>query len=262
MPGPYGGGPPPGMSGRRSRAGVSLSGVMDVRECRRLTVLLLVLTWVTGLIEAVSLLALGPVFTAMQTGNVLFLAFGAAHEGSLPALASGVSLLSFAVGAVCAARLEGAAQARGRHWFVIGLAVEAALVLAAACVGWGVPPRYGNPAARHLMTAAVLAVAMGFRNVTSMRVNMPGVPTTLVTRSMTALLGGSALGHDSAFGYGTGAWGRRAWAVAAMFAGGLTGALLVRAGWTVNWLLLPASAVVCAVGLAYVRQPELRPGTC
>ncbi|MFF4369580.1 YoaK family protein [Streptomyces sp. NPDC001594] len=237
---------------------MSLSGVMDVRAGRRLTVLLLVLTWVTGLVEAVSLLALGPVFTAMQTGNVLFLSFGPAHQGHLPALAPGVSLLSFALGAVCAARLEGAAQARGRHWFVLGLSVEAALITVAAGIGWDLAPRYGSPAARHLLTASALAVAMGFRNVTSMRVALPGVPTTLVTRTMTALLGGSALGHDSAFGYGTGAWGRRAWAVSAMFTGGLTGGLLVRAGCPVNWLLLPAAALVLAVAAAYVRQPALR----
>ncbi|MEU3726770.1 YoaK family protein [Streptomyces sp. NPDC031705] len=234
---------------------------MDVGGRGRLTVLLLVLTWVTGLIEAVSLLALGPVFTAMQTGNVLFLAFGTAHQGGLPALAPGVSLVSFAAGAVCAARLEGAAEARGRHWFVMGLAVEAALILAAACAGWGLAPRYGNPAARHLVTAAVLAVAMGFRNVSSMRVNLPGVPTTLVTRSMTAFLGGSPLGHDSAFGYGTGVWGRRAWAIGAMFTGGVTGGLLVRAGCAVNWLLLPAAVVVLGVSLAGRRQQPLHAGT-
>ncbi|MFF4642828.1 DUF1275 family protein [Streptomyces sp. NPDC001389] len=34
--------------------------------------------WVTGLVKAVSLLALGPLFTAMQTGHVLFLSFGLA----------------------------------------------------------------------------------------------------------------------------------------------------------------------------------------
>ncbi|MBT2481565.1 DUF1275 domain-containing protein [Streptomyces sp. ISL-94] len=51
-----------------------------------LTGLMITLTAVTGLIEAVSLLALGPVFTAIQTGNVLFLAFGLAREGNLPAL--------------------------------------------------------------------------------------------------------------------------------------------------------------------------------
>ncbi|MCX5197299.1 DUF1275 domain-containing protein [Streptomyces sp. NBC_00249] len=226
-----------------------------------LTLPLLVLTWVTGLIEAVSLLALGPVFTAMQTGNVLFLSFGAAHQGDLPALAPALSLASFAAGAVCAARLEAAAESRGRHWFVLGLLVEAALILVAAGIGWGLEPRYGAPASRHLLAAAVLALAMGFRNITSMRVNLPGVPTTLVTRSMTAFLGGSALGHDSAFGYGTGGgWGRRAWAVSAMFVGGCTGALLVRAGLTVNWLLLPAAVLVLTVALTHRKGPALRSG--
>ncbi|MET9603489.1 YoaK family protein [Streptomyces sp. NPDC006512] len=225
-----------------------------------LTVMLVVLTWVTGLVEAVSLLALGPVFTAMQTGNVLFLAFGLAHEGNLPALAPALSLVSFAAGTVAGARLEAAMEVRGQHWFVTGLGVEGTLILGAACIGWGLEPRYGDPAARHLFATCVLAVAMGLRTVTSMRVNVPGVPTTLVTRSMAAFLGGSALGHDMALGYGTGSWGRRAWAVTAMFTGGLTGALLLRAGWTVNWLLLPAAAVVFAVALVYLARPSLHTG--
>ncbi|MFD7837615.1 DUF1275 family protein [Streptomyces sp. NPDC059761] len=89
-----------------------------------LTALLVVLTFVTGMIEAVGLLALGPVFTAMQTGNVLFLAFGAAGQGSLPALAPAVSPAAFAFGVVCGARLEGASEALGRRWFLIGLAIE------------------------------------------------------------------------------------------------------------------------------------------
>ncbi|MEU8774954.1 YoaK family protein [Streptomyces sp. NPDC048606] len=223
----------------------------------RLTWPLLALTWVTGVVEAVSLLALGPVFTAMQTGSVLFLAFGAAHVGDLPALAPALSLLAFAVGAVCAARLEAAAESRGAHWFVRGPAVEGTLLLGAAAVAWGLEPRYGAPAARHLAAAALLAPAMGFRNVTSMRVNLPGVPTTLVTRSMTAFLGGSALGRDSAFGYGTGAWGRRARSIAAMFTGGLTGGLLIRAGRTVNRLLL-AAVLVLGVALTHRRGPALR----
>ncbi|MFD3540455.1 YoaK family protein [Streptomyces sp. NPDC058662] len=219
------------------------------------TGLMLVLTWVTGLIEAVSLLALGPVFTAMQTGNVLFLSFGAARVGDLPALPSAVSLAAFAAGAVGGARLESAAQAHGWRWISIGLSAETTLILAAAAAGWGLAPRYGDPSAPHLAVTALLAVAMGLRTVTSMRVNVPGVPTTLVTRSVTALLGGSVLGQDSALGYGTGAWVRRALAVLAMFAGGLVGALLVRADWPVGALLLPAAAVVLGVALLYRAQP-------
>ncbi|MER7462276.1 YoaK family protein [Streptomyces sp. NPDC097981] len=222
-----------------------------------LTALMVVLTAVTGMIEAVSLLALGPVFTAMQTGNVLFLAFGAAGQGHLPTLSPAVSLAAFALGAVCGARLEAASEARGRRWFVIGLALEAGLILVAAGAGWGVTPRFGDPTARHMAVAALLACAMGMRNVTSMRVNVPGVPTTLVTRSMAFVLGGSALGRDSAFGYGTAAWVRRAAAILAMFTGGLAGALLVGAGWPVNWLLVPAAGMVLATGLAYLPQPGL-----
>ncbi|MFJ4777681.1 YoaK family protein [Streptomyces sp. NPDC088762] len=224
------------------------------------TGLMIVLTAVTGLIEAVSLLALGPVFTAMQTGNVLFLAFGLAREGNLPALSAALSLGSFAVGVLFGARLESAGEARRRRWLGLGLYAEAALILTGAAVGWGVAPRYGSPGGAHLAVTGLLATAMGIRTVTSMRVNVPGVPTTLLTRSMTALIGSSALGRDSAFGYGTGAWARRAVAVLAMFTGGLTGALLIRAGWTVGELLLPAVAVVPAVALAHRTLPPLHTG--
>lgn len=45
---------------------------MDERAVRpRMAALVLLLAVATGLVEAVSLLALGPVFTAMRTGNVL-----------------------------------------------------------------------------------------------------------------------------------------------------------------------------------------------
>lgn len=248
------------MSAPRVAVGVSLSGLMKVgaHPVRpSLTGLMIVLTAVSGLIEAVSLLALGPVFTGMQTGNVLFLAFGLAREGNLPAVSSALSLAAFAAGAVCGARMESAAEARGWRWAGLGLYAEAALILIGAAVGWGVAPRYGNPAGGHLVVTGLLAVAMGIRTVTSMRVNLPGVPTTLVTRSMTSLIGSSALGHDSAFGYGTGAWRRRAMAVLSMFVGGLTGALLIRAGWTVGELLLPAAAVVPAVALVHRTLPPL-----
>ncbi|MET9856304.1 YoaK family protein [Streptomyces sp. NPDC006450] len=225
-----------------------------------LTLLLLVLTVVTGLTEAVSLLALGPVFTAMQTGNVLFLAFGVAHAGPVPSLAPAVSLSAFALGAVCGARLEAFVEDRGRRWFVTGLSAEAVLIVAAAAAGWGLVPRFGAPGARQLLVSAILSLAMGIRNVTSLRVNLAGVPTTLVTRSLTSFLGGSTVGQDRAFGYGTAAWVRRAWSVGAMFTGGLAGALLVRTGWPVGWLLLPAAVLVLAVALVYLTQPLMHPG--
>jgi uncharacterized membrane protein YoaK (UPF0700 family) len=60
---------------------------------------LLVLTFTTGLVDAVSFLGLGRVFTANMTGNVVLLGFGIAGSGGLPVLAPLVSLGSFLVGA-------------------------------------------------------------------------------------------------------------------------------------------------------------------
>jgi len=56
---------------------------------------LLVLTFTTGVVDAVSYLGLGHVFTANMTGNIVFLGFGIAGRGGLPVVAPLVSLGSF-----------------------------------------------------------------------------------------------------------------------------------------------------------------------
>jgi len=60
---------------------------------------LLVLTFTTGLVDAVSHLGLGRVFTANMTENIVFLGFGIAGSGGLPVVAPLVSLGSFLLGA-------------------------------------------------------------------------------------------------------------------------------------------------------------------
>ncbi|AXE27551.1 DUF1275 domain-containing protein [Streptomyces globosus] len=216
-----------------------------------------VLTLTTGLVEAVSLLALGPVFTAMQTGNVLFFAFGLVGEGGLSVVAPAVSLGAFTAGAVGGARLETRLEAGRHRWFILSLVAEAVLVGAAAVAVWGVPPVHQAPTGRHLAAIGVLSAAMGIRNVTSLRLQVPDLPTTLVTRAMTALLAGSLLGRDSFLARGTAATARRAASVGAMFAGGLAGALWVHAGWPVSGLLLVAAGILLAVAAAYVPKPHL-----
>ncbi len=55
----------------------------------RLPPALLVLTGVTGLVDAVSFLGLGHIFTANMTGNVVFLGFAAAGVSHPPLLQGG-----------------------------------------------------------------------------------------------------------------------------------------------------------------------------
>jgi uncharacterized membrane protein YoaK (UPF0700 family) len=66
--------------------------------------MLLMLTFTTGLVDAVSFLGLGRVFTANMTGNVVFLGFGIAGGAGLPVVAPLVSVGAFLleqVAAVC-----------------------------------------------------------------------------------------------------------------------------------------------------------------
>jgi uncharacterized membrane protein YoaK (UPF0700 family) len=60
-----------------------------------LPVLLLLLSVVTGLVDAVSYLALGHVFVANMTGNVVFLGFALAGAPGLSAPASLAALAAF-----------------------------------------------------------------------------------------------------------------------------------------------------------------------
>jgi uncharacterized membrane protein YoaK (UPF0700 family) len=59
---------------------------------------LLGMTVVTGLVDAVSFLSLGHVFTANMTGNIVFLAFATAHVSGLSIARSLTALSAFLVG--------------------------------------------------------------------------------------------------------------------------------------------------------------------
>lgn len=72
---------------------------------RTLRATLYALTMVTGPVDAVSFLALGHVFTANMTGNVVFLAFALAGVPSLSVPRSLSSLCAFLAGAVLGGQL-------------------------------------------------------------------------------------------------------------------------------------------------------------
>lgn len=65
--------------------------------------LLLLLTVVTGVVDAISILALGPVFVANMTGNVVFAGFAIVGAPGFSLSASLFALAGFLVGATAAA---------------------------------------------------------------------------------------------------------------------------------------------------------------
>ena len=204
---------------------------------------LLALTFSTGLVDAVSYLGLGRVFTANMTGNIVLLGFGIAGGEGLPVVAPLVSLGAFLAGSAIGGVL--ALTTADRHpqhvartlVIEIGLLVGAAIVAATADVQ---PSTFAGDA-----VIAMLALAMGVRNATVRRLAVPDLTTTVLTMTLTGLAADSRL----AGGSGKGSV-RRIAAVLAMLAGALAGALLLKTSLVPP--LLVAAAIALLVALAYV----------
>jgi uncharacterized membrane protein YoaK (UPF0700 family) len=182
--------------------------------------LLVVLTIVTGLVDAVSYVTLGHVFVANMTGNVVFLGFALAGAPGLSAVASLVALGGFALGALVGGRI---ATRLGRHrgWHLRTATAAAFVLVAIAVVLSAIAGKPVSQGARYSLIV-VLALAMGLQNATARRLAVPDLTTTVLTLTVTGIAADSHLA-----GGGGGRPGRRLISVGAMLVGALVGALLV-----------------------------------
>lgn len=221
-----------------------------------LPALLLLLTAATGVIDAVSILALGRVFVANMTGNVVFVGMALAGSPGFSLAASVAALGGFLVGAVAGGR---ALRRRGEHRGRLlrdAVALETVLV-AAALVLVAVVPTHdgtapvpgsnGGPAVGQLagaVMATLLAIAMGLQNTVARKLAVPDLTTTVLTMTLT--------GIAADFGTSGGATiVRRLLAVLTMFAGALIGAVLVLRA-PLPWAIGLATLLLAVVALLAV----------
>jgi uncharacterized membrane protein YoaK (UPF0700 family) len=204
---------------------------------------LLALTFSTGLVDAVSYLGLGRVFTANMTGNIVLLGFGIAGSGGLPVVAPLVSLGAFLAGAGIGGVLAGTVGDRHAQHVARALAIEAALILAAAVTAAAIDVRAAAVSGDAVI--ALLALAMGVRNATVRRLGVPDLTTTVLTMTLTGLAADSPVVGGSGKGSV-----RRIAAVLAMLCGAVAGALLLEISLVPP--LVAAAALAVGVALAYV----------
>ena len=85
---------------------------------------LVILTFVAGLVDALSYLALGHVFVANVTGNIVFLGFAFAHAQGFVWWTSALTLATFMIGAFIGGRIIHYFGAnRARHLLVSTLSL-------------------------------------------------------------------------------------------------------------------------------------------
>ncbi|MEZ0339094.1 YoaK family protein [Mycobacterium sp. pV006] len=187
---------------------------------RRLTVTaLLLLTFTTGLIDAVSVLVLGHVFVANMTGNVIFLGFWFVPHSGVDLTAAVVAFGGFVLGTVAGGRFSRHLDHDVRRWLAVALGTEVAiLAVLAVLAGTGVLDYHDNT---KLYLIAGLAVAFGIQNATARQFGIQELSTTVLTQTIVGL------GFDSRVAGGTGQGEKlRYTVVLTMCAGAVVGATL------------------------------------
>jgi uncharacterized membrane protein YoaK (UPF0700 family) len=234
---------------KAAKAANSLTPGTSLSE-RWLHISLALLTFVTGLVDAVGYLALGRVFTANMTGNVVLLGFAAARVPGLSVVRSLTALAFAFVGGVFAGRLEGLYRPRGRRaWLTVVGGVETLLLVSATLVAL----RFSSPelpASVVLVLIGLTAVSMGIRNGTVRHLGVPDITTTVLTLTV------AGLSSESSLGGGTNPrWGRRVTAIASMLLGAFAGALLLRFS-LASVLGVASILTVVAVGIHRLCVPD------
>jgi uncharacterized membrane protein YoaK (UPF0700 family) len=213
-----------------------------------LPALLLVLTVLAGVVDAVSILSLGRVFVANMTGNVVFVGFALGGATGFSLSASLSALAGFLAGAaISGAVVDRLGSHRGRLLAVVG-AGELALVLVAVLVVAIAGPHLDTGV--RVGTAALLALAMGAQNAAVRHLSVFDLTTTVLTMTLTGFA--ADIRKRDRF-----AIVRRVLAIAAMLAGAIAGTVLVLDVSTAAALALAAAllALVIAYASAASRAP-------
>ena len=205
--------------------------------------ILLSMTAVTGMVDAVSFLALGHVFTANMTGNIALLGFAIGGAAGLSVSGSLMSLTCFAVGAILGGWMtrkmlpqdSGATLARA-------LLIETVCFFFAAAVSVGFTAPYADHQQKIFSVIALTAVAMGLRNSVIRKLAIPDLTTTVLTMTIAGLAADSSLaGGDNP------RWHRRGAAVLAIIVGAAVGSALLHYSVAVPLLVCGLMSGICAV---------------
>jgi uncharacterized membrane protein YoaK (UPF0700 family) len=211
----------------------------NARQTKSLLLALMVLTFNTGLIDAVSYIGLGRVFVANMTGNVVLLAFAAA----------GVSGLSItrALTSLGGGKL-GTSLAGSKRRLVLSAGIlEALLIFAAAVSAIGFDMRSSAPAHQLYAMIVLTALSMGLRNATVRQLGVADVTTTVLTLTLTGLVADSSVAGGS-----NPRPARRIFSIIALFVGALSGAYLLRYGVALPLFITGACVLLTTAAYAAV----------
>jgi uncharacterized membrane protein YoaK (UPF0700 family) len=207
--------------------------------------LMLMLTFSTGVVDAVGYLGLDRVFTGNMTGNVVLLGMAMVGGTGLPILRPALALAFFMLGAALAGRVlrrggEGWSARTSANFLTVALGLWVLTVFVALA------PVHAEQLFGSITTSA-MALMMGIQAATAKKLKVAEITTVVVTSTITGLAADSRLAGGSGVH-----WVRRALAIVLILLGALTGSAALLVG---LWLGLGVAAVIASavVVVGHVR---------
>jgi uncharacterized membrane protein YoaK (UPF0700 family) len=210
--------------------------------------ILLLLTVTTGIVDAVSVLGFGHIFTANMTGNVVFLGFALAGMPGFSIERSAVALLAFLGGALLGGLAANRMTSHPAHrWAGRAFGLESLLLFCAGLTMLLLPNPKQSDSTALLIAISLTAIAMGFRNATVRKLAVADLTTTVLTLTLTGIAADSHLA-----GGANPRWQRRIGSVLAMFSGALVGVVLLK--WSAALALFACAVTSLACAAIVSRQ--------
>jgi len=219
---------------------------------RQRDALVVLLTLVTGSIDAIGFTRLGGVFTSVMTGNMVLLGVAAGKGDVSLALHTGIAFFGFVAGSLIGARVAGHAHKNDVLWprSILKALVLELVVLCVFATWWELVSATPVGGAEYAMLG-VNAVALGVQSAATLRFGISGLSTTYLTGTLTQFLASVAKRKDPISG-------RSAFVLLALIVGaGLGAALAVHQPRFAPVLPLVVLAFVVAYGeVVFHRRAE------
>jgi uncharacterized membrane protein YoaK (UPF0700 family) len=216
------------------------AGTGSNRAAARRDRVLLALAFTAGCVDALSYLGLSRVFTANMTGNAVLLGLAIGQTQELQVAHSSSAIVGFVLGVIVAAKLVGPPRER-LVWsprITLALCVECGVLVVFAFAWWLSLPRFSGGVLIGLIVLS--GVAMGIQSAVARRLAVPGVTTTYITGTITALVA-----ELTAVSGAPGERRRMSAVIGALVAGAVTGGVA-------QAYVRPAAALVPAVVVAAI----------
>jgi uncharacterized membrane protein YoaK (UPF0700 family) len=156
---------------------------------RQRDALVVLLTFVTGAVDAIGFTRLGGVFTSVMTGNMVLLGVSAGKGDVSLAIHTGVAFIAFVLGGLAGARVARHATKDQDFWprpILTALVLELG-VLGVFAIWWESVAGAPTGAAQYAMLG-VNAVALGIQSAAVLRFGISGLSTTYLTGTLTQLV--------------------------------------------------------------------------